>query len=412
MKRSGLLLVLTIIFLEWLDFSLYLYLAKAVFSIDFFPKSSHSLALAFALFATGYLARPVGGWLFGRAADLNGRRNPMVYSAGLMGLATLGICMLPGFEQIGVVATWALLGLRIAQGLALGGEMNTSAMFLVEHHPRSPLIAGSLAASSGALGMFIGGVLAALIQYQTTPWAWRIVFAGMGGVSLWVCHLRKQLRESPEFNPHPPPAAQNSWKLHWRGMLNIATIGAYVSVTVYLCNVFWLSFAIDRHLWSSVQCAWVGSFAQCASVLFALPIACLAKPAWSSRLLQASMLVISIAAPALFYFTAKNMVGGVLVSLLAYALTNGLICSSLFYFLYQQLPSHYRCRGVSTIWAIAASLGAIALPVAEQVVTAAGVFWFPGMLVTVMALMSFMVIRLNHDNRLRISSAVPGFSSM
>lgn len=145
-------------FFEWLDFSLYLYLARSVFAKEFFPASNYSLMLSFALFAAAYFARPLGGWLFGRAADLNGRRHPMLLSAALMGMATLGICLLPNYQQIGLAATWGLLLLRIAQALALGGEINTSAMFLVEHYRRKPLIAGGLVAVSSALGMFMGGL--------------------------------------------------------------------------------------------------------------------------------------------------------------------------------------------------------------------------------------------------------------
>lgn len=189
MKQKALILVLALVFLEWLDFSLYLYLAKSVFAAKFFPLSVYSLELTFALFAAAYFARPVGGWLFGRKADLSGRRNPMVFSAALMGLATLGIALLPGYAQIGLWATWGLLLLRMAQGLALGGEINTSAMFLVEHHPQRPLLAGSLVAAGGAFGMFIGSALATLLQYisqyrcrgVSTIWA---VAAGFGAVGL------------------------------------------------------------------------------------------------------------------------------------------------------------------------------------------------------------------------------------
>ena len=404
MKRTALFLVLSLVFLEWLDFSLYLYLAKVVFANEFFPVSANSLMLTFALFAAGYLARPFGGWLFGRQADLTGRRKPMVFSAALMGLATIGICVLPGYAQIGLLATWGLLVLRIAQGLALGGEINTSAMFLVEHHSHNPLIAGSFAAISGALGMFVGGVLAALVQYTTVSWTWRVVFAVVGGLSLWVCRKRKQLQESPEFRYEPVQKGFAVWRLHWRGLLNIATVGVYVSVTVYICNVFWVSFAIDTQLWSSVQCTWTGSFAQLASALLALIIARFAKREWNSYLLQASMLTTAFSAPMLFYFTSQNLAYMVLLSLLGYVLANALICSSLFYFLYLQLPPHCRCRGVSTIWALAASVGAFSLPFAQQMVTFAHYYWFPGLWVSIIAMMALASLRLNHPFQNNLSS--------
>ncbi|WP_051555251.1 MFS transporter [Legionella fairfieldensis] len=391
MKQSALFLVLALVFLEWLDFSLYLYLAKTVFADLFFPPSSYSLTLSFALFAAAYLARPVGGWLFGREADLSGRRKPMVFSAALMGVATLGICLLPGYAQIGVWATWGLLVLRMAQGLALGGEINTSAMFLVEHHPHKPLLAGSLVAASGALGLFMGGAMAALLQYGELSAMWRVVFALVAAISLWVCRLRKRLPESPEF--HQNSISLNEvWQIHWRGLLNIAIIGAFVSVTVYLCNVFWVSFATDKQLWSKTQCAWTGSLAQLASAVLALPMAYFSKPHQAFRLMQISMLLVSLVAPLLFYFTFHAQPLFVLIALLGYAVANALICASLYYYLYLQLPAQCRCRGVSTVWALAASLGAASLPVAEQAIQQ-GVFWLPGFLVNMVALLSLIFLR-------------------
>lgn len=393
MKRSSLVLVLALVFLEWLDFSLYLYLAKSVFANDFFPPSSYSLTLSFALFAAAYFARPVGGWIFGRKADLSGRRNPMVFSAALMGFATLGICLLPTYSQIGFLAPWGLLILRIAQGLALGGEINTSAMFLVEHHPKRPLVAGSLVAASGALGMFLGAALATLLQYLNILWAWRLIFAAVGIVSLWVCRLRKRLRESPEFQKDNLPI-HAIWITHWRGLLNIAIVGAFVSVTVYICNVFWVSFAIDKQLWSKTQCAWTGSVAQLLSALLALPIAYFSQPSQVYRLMQASMVLISLAAPCLFFFTTVYLSQAVLLSVLGYAIANALACSALYYLLYLQLPAQYRCRGVSTVWALAASLGAVSLPLAEQAVKL-GANWLPGALVSTVAILSVLLLKSN-----------------
>ncbi|KTD36450.1 proline/glycine betaine transporter-like protein [Legionella nautarum] len=391
MKRSSLALVLALIFLEWLDFSLYLYLAKSVFADDFFPPSSYSLMLSFALFAAAYFARPVGGWFFGRKADLSGRRNPMVFSAALMGFATLGICLLPTYAQIGLLAPWGLLGLRIAQGLALGGEINTSAMFLVEHHPKRPLMAGSLVAASGALGMFFGASLATLLQYLNILWAWRLIFAVVAMVSLGVCRLRKRLRESPEFQKENR-SIRTIWRAHWRGLLNIAILGAFVSVMVYICNVFWVSFAIDKQLWTKTQCAWLGSLAQLLSALFAIPIAYFSQPSQVYRLMQASMVVISLAAPCLFFFTTVYLSQAVLLSVLGYALGNALACSVLYYLLYLQLPAQYRCQGVSTVWALAASLGAVSLPLAEQAVKL-GANWLPGVLVSTVAILSLLFFR-------------------
>ncbi|KTD35368.1 proline/glycine betaine transporter-like protein [Legionella moravica] len=400
MNRKALLVVIALVFLEWLDFSLYLYLAKSVFAKLFFPPSEYSLMLSFALFATAFLARPLGGWLFGRSADGFGRRTPLIFSAALMGMATIGIALLPGYEVIGISATWGLLLLRIAQGLALGGEINNSAMFLVEHQSNKPLIAGSFVAASGAAGMFLGGATAALVQSTPGTGLWRIIFVLVGLISLWVCGLRKKLTESPEFVADRSPISQII-REEWPGIMNITIMGAFVSVTVYICNAFWVSYATDQGLGSPVACAWAGSMAQLMSALLALPIARYTPPSKVLWLLRNSMIAAFFGAPVLFWFTAQDSVAGVMLGLVLYILANGFLCSALYYFLYLQLPAQYRCRGVSTVWAISASLGAISLPVAEQA-HLHDMTWIAPVWVSFIALMSYLFLsrgRLNQQDR-------------
>lgn len=390
MKKSALLLVLALVFLEWLDFSLYLYLAKSIFASQFFPASSFSLTLSFGLFTVAYFARPLGGWLFGGRADNFGRRSPMIASSALMGFATIAICLLPSYAQIGLWAAWGLLILRALQGLALGGEINTSAMFLVEHHPKRPLLAGSFVAASGAAGMFTGAAFAALLSFSGFDNAWRLVFALIGGLSLWVCCLRKQLKESPEFKKHKSLPITHWW-LYWRGLWHIAVAGLFVSVSVYMCNVFWVSFAIDNALWGKTQCVWIGALAQLASALLALPIAWFSKPFWAQGLMRLSMMIMIATAPVLFYCTNNHCLIGVIVALMGYVLANGLLCAALYYFLYQQLPALCRCQGVSLVWAIAASIGTISLPLSQQAISY-GLTWFPGALVSLIAILCLLGI--------------------
>ncbi|KTD14022.1 MFS transporter [Legionella israelensis] len=393
MKPAGLILALMLVFLEWMDFSLYLYLAKSVFAVQFFPASSQSLMLSFAVFAAAYLARPLGGWMFGRSADRSGRRKPMMYSAALMGVSTLGICFLPEYATIGIWAAWGLLLLRVGQGLALGGEMNTSAMFLVEHYPQHRLFAGSLMAIAGAIGMFAGAALAALLQWLNVQQIWRLMFAFLGFLSLMTCCLRKQLEESPEFLEDSSILHQH-WAFYWQGILNIAVVAAFVSVFVYVCNVLWVSFAIDMKLMTKNQCIWAGALAQLTSALLAMPIAFLNKDQQVSRLLKLAMLLMIFVAPALFYSTAYGNVFFVFVFLSSYALVNALVCASMYYFLYLQLPVHIRCTGVSLTWGLAASVGAASLPIAQQAIMQ-GKYWFPPLIVSAIAFAAWSVVQRN-----------------
>jgi len=405
MKKRIIFLALTIVFLEWMDFSLYLYLAKSVFSVEFFAKSSRGMLFSFAIFATAFLARPLGGWFFGRKADLDGRRKPMVYSAALMGISTLGICFLPGYDQIGSAAAWGLLFFRMGQGLALGGEMNTSALFLVEHHPNNRLVIAALMAASGAIGMFAGAALAAFMQNLNISGLWRVAFAILGIISLWICSLRKKLDESPEFMQ--ASSQTTHWHRHWKGIFNIALVALYVSVSVYLCNVFWVSFALDKQLLPNNVAAWLGALAQLLSGLAAIIIAIKVKDNEVQRLLQGSMLLMSVVAPLLFYGTIIHHLTLTFAALFGYVLANGMLCSSLFYFLYLQLPVELRCAGVSLVWGFAASIGAFSLPLAQHAIVQ-GLNWLPPLMVSVIALTSWIILRqtqTQHSFSTRYSSA-------
>ncbi len=398
MNPRALILALSLVLLEWLDFSLYLYLAKSVFAREFFAANSQSLMLSFAVFAAAYLARPLGGWLFGRKADKSGRRTPMVYSAALMGLSTLGMCLLPGYAILGPWAVWGLLLFRIGQGLALGGEMKTSAMFFVEHHSQRRLFAGSLIAISAALGMFVGGALAATIQYLEWNGLWRLVFAGLGMISLWICSLRQQLQESPEFLKSLTIKAA-PWQTYWPAMLNIAALGIFISVSVYLCNVFWASFASDQGLMSGLACTWTAAFAQLLAAIFALFIAMHCQDHQVYHLMKSSMLLMALVAPVLFYSTVKGFLPLALLSVAAYSVANGLFSSSLYYFLYLQLPVKIRCTAISIIWGLAASVGAISLPVAQKAAQM-GQVWVVAAMVFMAAVLAHVVLRFNEGYQL------------
>lgn len=124
--------------MEWYDF--YIYAALAVyFGALFFPKGNETAAFlaSLATFGAGFLIRPVGALLFGRLGDLIGRKYTFLVTILLMGIATVGVGVLPTYEQIGIAATVLLVLLRLLQGLALGGEVGGAVTYVAEHSPAS-----------------------------------------------------------------------------------------------------------------------------------------------------------------------------------------------------------------------------------------------------------------------------------
>src|SRR2546428_11993951 len=122
--------------LEWYGFCLYATLAPFFASL-FFPKGNDTAALlsAFATYAAGFLVRPFGALIFGRIGDLVGRKYTFLITITVMGLATVLVGFLPVYATIGAAAPIILLCLRLAQGLALGGEYGGAATYVAEHAP-------------------------------------------------------------------------------------------------------------------------------------------------------------------------------------------------------------------------------------------------------------------------------------
>src|SRR5215208_1909496 len=121
--------------IEWYDFFLYGTAAALVFNKLFFPSSDPLVGtmLAFATYALGFVARPLGGVVFGHFGDRIGRKRLLMLSLILMGAATMAIGLLPGRNQIGLAAPILLIALRVLQGFAVGGEWGGAVLIVAEH---------------------------------------------------------------------------------------------------------------------------------------------------------------------------------------------------------------------------------------------------------------------------------------
>ena len=237
---------------EWYDW--YVYTAFALyFAPAFFPKANPTAQLlnTAAIFAVGFLMRPVGGWLFGSIADKRGRKTAMTISVLLMSLGSLLIAVTPAYKTIGLAAPVLLLLARLLQGLSVGGEYGTSATYLSE-------IAGAQKRgfySSFQYVTLIGGQLVALsiqvllqkvflTSQQLEAWGWRIPFAIGSVLSVVAFYLRSHMDESASFAKEQAPARQRGSlrmliSAHPRAVLTVVglTLGgtlAFYTYTTYM----------------------------------------------------------------------------------------------------------------------------------------------------------------------------------
>lgn len=249
---------------EFYDFLIYGTAAALVFPMLFFPQASPAagILLSFATFGVGFIARPLGGIVFGHFGDRIGRKRMLVYSLVGMGVSTVLIGLLPSYAQIGLAAPVLLTVLRLCQGFAVGGEWGGATLMAVEHasadrrgfYGAFPQMGAPAGTASATLAFFLASQLP---DAQFLAWGWRLPFLFSAALIVIGLVIRLKLTESPEF----AAVVQNSavrrmpiveaFRRHWRQIVLVA--GAYLSqgVFAYICVAYLVSYAttaagIDR----------------------------------------------------------------------------------------------------------------------------------------------------------------------
>ena len=192
--------------IEWYDFFLYGVVAGIVFNKLFFPANDPvvSTLLAYTTFAVGFVARPLGGVVFGHFGDKIGRKSMLVLTLLIMGIATVLIGLLPTYAQIGVAAPILLLVLRVAQGIGLGGEWGGAVLMAYEYAPEHER---GFYASLPQVGLSIGlclasgvvALLSMLPEASFLAWGWRVAFVASIALVAVGLYIRLKIMETPEF---------------------------------------------------------------------------------------------------------------------------------------------------------------------------------------------------------------------
>lgn len=241
--------------IEWYDFYSYATAAALVFGPLFFPGENRLLGLlaSFGSFAIGFLARPIGGVLFGRIGDKLGRKRALMGTLSLMAIATVLIGCLPTYAQAGWIAPVALVALRVLQGIAVGGEWGGAVLLAGEHAPKGRRTFFASFAQLGSAGGLILSMLAFSAVSRLEPeaflaWGWRLPFLASAVLLAVGFVIRMSVNESPEFGAmqasgdvakQPLAEALKAWPL-----IALA-IGAnvYGIAGVYFSNIFMISYA-------------------------------------------------------------------------------------------------------------------------------------------------------------------------
>lgn len=232
--------------LEFYDFATYGFLIPIMAPL-FFPAENpiNSLLMACGAFAISFLARPIGGFLFGYIGDKYGRKITFSLSLIFMAIATTLIGILPTYNQVGILAPLLLVSCRLVQGLCMGGEFSGSLIFATEHlnqqSRNGALITGSIT-SAGVGGWFLSSIICTFCVNLGQSYSWRIPFLVGAVVGIIGYYIRCSTPESPVQLLTPPENLWKTLKSEWLTAGSIAGIGALMGGLFYGLHIFPSSF--------------------------------------------------------------------------------------------------------------------------------------------------------------------------
>ena len=357
--------------IEFYDFILYATAASIVFGKVFFsnlPPGFDVLA-SFATFAVGYLARPLGGIVFGHFGDKYGRKNVLILSMLMMGIASIIMGLLPSTATIGIAAPVILVLLRIVQGVSVDGEWGGAVLIALEHAPKkSRGLAAGLANAGGPVGAVLAtlmlGLFSNLPEDQFLAWGWRVPF--LLSVVLLVVGLVIRLRvaETPMFQKLEEEGAKKRAPIvdvlrhHWRTVLVALVAVLAFTATQGLMTVWGVSESVAAGADPTGVLNWkaVGAVTTVVIAIFAARL--------SDRLGRRTVIIagcalgVVLAFPIISLLQTGTVWGFAVAIILGNGFVQGIVYGPMAAFVAEQFPTQLRFTGASAAYQTASTLGA------------------------------------------------------
>lgn len=315
--------------MEYYDFFIYGTAAALVFPKLFFPTDNPALGTvaAFATFGVAYVARPLGGLVLGHFGDRLGRRNILLVVLLIMGLASLGVGLLPTYGTVGIIAPILLVVCRLAQGFSAGAESSGASSLTIEHSPEGRRgFFTSFVMNGYAAGMVLSTVVfipvTALPEEAMMTWGWRVPFWLSAVVLVIAFWIRRRLDETPEFEAKQEEGAVKKLPakdvLRYQGLDVLRVVGMSIFMVMQtLFTVFGLSYATTTGHFEQAQILTINAVSIGLSMLV-MPLAGALSDRWGRRpLLIAS--IIGTAVTFFLYFMALSSGSVWLVALASFA---------------------------------------------------------------------------------------------
>ncbi|SPB13753.1 LysR family transcriptional regulator [Caballeronia novacaledonica] len=355
--------------IEWYDFYIYATAAALVFGELYFPSSDRfvSTMASFATFAVGFFARPLGGIIFGHLGDRIGRKKALMTTLMMMGVATVGVGLLPEYSKVGMLAPVLLVLLRVVQGIAVGGEWGGAVLMAGEHAPQGRR---TFFASFAQLGSPAGLILSLIAFRAVTSmdkadfmsWGWRIPFLASAVLLIVGIVIRLGVNESPEFarmkeaNRTAKLPIAEVFSSAWGLVLLCIGANTIGIAGVYFTNTFMIAYTtqyvgVTRSL--ILDCLFAVAIVQ----LLSQPVAAwLAERMGSARFLKLAALLAMISPYPMFVLvqsgSAVPMVIGIAIAVICMASFYSVIAG----FVSGVFPTRVRYSGISLAYQVCGAI--------------------------------------------------------
>jgi metabolite-proton symporter len=405
---------------EWYDFFIYGSAAALIFGPQFFPTEdplAGTLA-AFATFAVGFIARPLGGVIMGHYGDRVGRKSMLMFSMALMGIATVGIGLLPNYESIGVWAPIMLVVLRLLQGVGVGGEWGGAVLMAVEYSPSDRrALYGAFPQMGLPIGIIASNLVFIIITNIMAPemfqnWGWRIPFlfsAVLVGIALWI---RLRVEDSPAFenikeNDGVAKAPLKDLLKNHLGTVLLAGVICIASPAIgYLYSVWMLSHRENLGadgVSQNVMLALIIWGAVCHLVTVALG-AVLADKFTQKRVFLWGAGLLAVFAFPFFWLVDTGAWFNIAIAFAILLLAQSLMAGPQATLVAELFPAEVRYSGASVAYQIGSILGGGFMPlIATSLYAAFGASWPIAGYIFILALVSFFAMAVMRVGKYRAS---------
>lgn len=405
--------------LEWYEWSSYAVFAPFIAAMMFNQQDPASALLStLAVFAVGFLMRPLGGIFFGAVADRKGRKNVLITTMIMMALASVCIGLMPSYETIGIWASVGLLFIRMIQGFAHGGESAAANSYIPEIAPRKKrgqwgsLVYVSIFGGSVIAYVLGGGISLVLSESQVSEWGWRIPFI-LGAVGAIVAlYLRRGMEESEVFDDAEESKAASDSKAietaqedefsvnperkvrpRWVSILLIIGMVAGATSAHYTWSSFVSTYAIVEKGMDYQAAYWVTVVAQV--------VALIALPLWgmlSDRIGRKPVMYIFAVAMAVTQIPLMGMISDEPWTLLVASMiglvivaASGALLSSI---MSEVFPTAQRTQSIGLAYSISVAVFGGSAPYLNQLAIDIDMSWLAGLYVIVLCFMTLVAMKL------------------